>query len=145
MTWGMLQVELLPVARAATEKVEEVWHLIYKDLDRGCKVAGLEGGRSYRLRIRAASEANYTGPYNCLEFQTMAIAPEAPGIPYAVERTTQTMQLSWKPPRNDGGAPIEEYVLQTRVADHLAGLDGDAPFQTVYRCGCLHIISCQHC
>lgn len=40
--------------------------------------------------------------------------PSAPGSPYAVETTIESITLSWSKPRDDGGSPITGYVLEKR-------------------------------
>ena len=44
-----------------------------------------------------------------------AVAPGAPGRPVIVKRTTKTVKISWSAGTN-GGAPIQDYVVQYRLA-----------------------------
>ena len=40
--------------------------------------------------------------------------PDAPGAPECSNVTGSTVNLSWQPPKNDGGAPVTSYVMQLR-------------------------------
>ena len=40
--------------------------------------------------------------------------PEAPGQPKVEQITKDSATISWTPPDNDGGAPIENYVIEFR-------------------------------
>ena len=41
--------------------------------------------------------------------------PGPPGVPQVSEITDTSMSLNWKPPSDDGGAPIEGYVLEYKM------------------------------
>lgn len=52
--------------------------------------------------------------------------PEAPGQPVVTDITKDTATITWQPPDNDGGAPIENYVIEMRA-------QGDAKWRPVPR------------
>ena len=40
--------------------------------------------------------------------------PDKPGTPEIVDWGKDFVEVKWKPPKNDGGAPIEKYIVQMR-------------------------------
>ena len=40
--------------------------------------------------------------------------PEAPGVPECSNVTGSSVNITWSPPNNDGGAPVTSYVMQLR-------------------------------
>lgn len=39
---------------------------------------------------------------------------DPPGSPEVIDYDKDYIELAWKPPKNDGGAPIEKYILEVR-------------------------------
>lgn len=49
-------------------------------------------------------------------FNSFAVPPDAPEPPKADRITKDSVTLSWRPPRHDGGAKIRGYIIQQKVA-----------------------------
>lgn len=44
----------------------------------------------------------------------LTVRPDAPDIPQADRITKDSVTISWRPPRNDGGARIKGYLVQKK-------------------------------
>lgn len=40
--------------------------------------------------------------------------PDAPDAPDIIDYDEQRIDIAWKPPASDGGAPIKEYIVEKR-------------------------------
>lgn len=80
-------------------------------------VNNLVPGKKYKFRVRAC---NKEGDSDELETDTGTVAknpfdePDKPGRPEPVDWDSDHVDLQWKPPENDGGAPIEKYIVEKR-------------------------------
>lgn len=80
-------------------------------------VTGLQEGKPYKFRVRAVNKEGDSEP---LETEGTIIAknpfdePDKPGRPEPTNWDKDFVDLKWSPPANDGGAPIEKYVVQMR-------------------------------
>ena len=85
--------------------------------DTKLKVNNLVPGKKYQFRVRAC---NKEGDSEELETDTATLAknpfdePDKPGRPEPIDWDSDHVDLAWKPPENDGGAPIEKYVVEKR-------------------------------
>lgn len=80
-------------------------------------VTGLQEGKPYKFRVRAVNKEGDSDP---LETEGTIIAknpfdePDKPGRPEPTNWDKDFVDLKWTPPANDGGAPIEKYIVQKR-------------------------------
>lgn len=80
-------------------------------------ITGLQEGKSYKFRVKAV---NKEGESEELETDKAIIAknpfdePSKPGRPEPRNWDKDFVDLEWTPPSNDGGAPIEKYIVQMR-------------------------------
>lgn len=81
----------------------------------GIKVAGLQPGHQYQFRVRAVNKEGESDPLTTKD-PTLAKNPyDTPGKmdkPDVVDWDKDHVDLEWKVPENDGGAPIEEFVIE---------------------------------
>jgi hypothetical protein len=86
-------------------------------------IAGLAPGAAVRFRVRAES-AEGLGPWSAeAEVRAAPGPPSAPGPPARVSAGAGELALAWAPPPGDGGAPIEAYEVEARLA--AAGDEGE--------------------
>lgn len=89
-------------------------------------VTGLQEGKPYKFRVRAV---NKEGEGEDLETEGTIIAknpfdePSKPGRPNPTDWDKDFVDLEWKKPESDGGAPIEKYIVQMRDKDHRKWID----------------------
>jgi uncharacterized delta-60 repeat protein len=77
-------------------------------------VAALSGGTSYNFRVAAVNAAG-VGPWSTvMQVATPDVRPAVPTGLIATGGVAQA-QLSWSPPRNNGGTPIERYIVQYSI------------------------------
>lgn len=90
-------------------------------------VTGLQEGKPYKFRVRAV---NKEGEGEDLETEGTIIAknpfdePTKPGRPNPTNWDKDFVDLEWKEPESDGGAPIEKYIVQMRDKDSRKWVDG---------------------
>nr|AZI15635.1 UNC-22 [Auanema rhodensis] len=77
-------------------------------------VRGLEHGQTYTFRIRAE---NLVGLSDHTSGSTVVIKdpfdpPGAPSTPDILSYDTNMVHLQWNPPREDGGSPIQGYIVE---------------------------------
>ena len=83
-------------------------------------VQGLQEGKQYKFRVRAV---NAEGGSDELECDKPIIAknpfdePGKPGRPNPTDWDKDFVELEWSPPKSDGGAPIDKYIIQMRDKD----------------------------
>lgn len=81
------------------------------------KVGKLNEGHEYKFRVKAINRQGQSEPLNTKEaivaknpFDT----PDAPSDVTPVDWDKDHVDLEWKPPLNDGGAPIEKYIVEKK-------------------------------
>ncbi|XP_015183294.1 PREDICTED: twitchin isoform X5 [Polistes dominula] len=80
-------------------------------------ITGLQEGKPYKFRVKAV---NREGESDELEADKSIIAknpfdePGKPGRPELRNWDKDFVDLEWTPPKDDGGAPIEKYIVQMR-------------------------------
>lgn len=80
-------------------------------------ITGLQEGKPYKFRVRAVNKEGDSEP---LETEGTIIAknpfdePGKPGRPQPTDWDKDFVDLEWQPPKSDGGAPIEKYIIQMR-------------------------------
>lgn len=78
---------------------------------------GLTKGKKYKFRVKAVNKEGESDP---LESQTAILAknpydePDAPGQPEIVDYDNTKVDLKWEPPKNDGGKPVEKYIVEMK-------------------------------
>jgi len=46
--------------------------------------------------------------------------PWPPGKPLVAAMTRNSVQLTWSPPRNDGGSPVTNYIIESKSSSYYA-------------------------
>lgn len=93
------------------------WIPCGKSTEPEANISGLQEGKPYKFRVRAV---NKEGESEDLETEKPIIAknpfdePDKPGRPEPTNWDKDFVDLSWSPPKNDGGAPIQKYIIQMR-------------------------------
>ena len=81
------------------------------------KVDHLIEGHQYSFRVRAVNKQGESAPLAGLE-SIFAVdpfgRPDKPGMPTVVDWDKDRVDLEWAPPKRDGGAPIEGYIIEKR-------------------------------
>ncbi|XP_023314705.1 twitchin isoform X11 [Trichogramma pretiosum] len=81
------------------------------------EVCGLNEGNDYQFRVKAVNSEGESEP---LETTTPTTAknpyevPDAPGKPEFKDWDKNHVSLKWTAPKNDGGAPIEKYIVEKK-------------------------------
>ncbi|EDW50927.1 GM26811 [Drosophila sechellia] len=102
------------------------WLPCGKSTEPEAKVIGLHEGKAYKFRVRAV---NKEGESEDLETEKPIIAknpfdePDRPGKPEPTNWDKDFVDLAWDPPKNDGGAPIQKYIIQMRDKSGRAWVD----------------------
>ncbi|XP_067613922.1 twitchin isoform X10 [Eurosta solidaginis] len=93
------------------------WLPCGKSTEPEAKIIGLQGGKSYKFRVKAINKEGESEP---LETEKAIIAknafnePDKPGRPEPTNWDKDFIDFAWDPPKSDGGAPIQNYVIQMR-------------------------------
>ncbi|GAA49621.1 twitchin, partial [Clonorchis sinensis] len=83
-----------------------------------CPVRGLVEGKRYRFRVSAVNMMGASEPCETSSAITAKNPFDAPDAPENVkidEFDKHGVKLSWKPPENDGGNPIQGYLIEKRT------------------------------
>lgn len=102
------------------------WLPCGKSTEPEAKVIGLHEGKPYKFRVRAV---NKEGESEDLETEKPIIAknpfdePDKPGRPEPTNWDKDFVDLVWDPPKSDGGAPIQKYIIQMRDKSGRAWVD----------------------
>ncbi|KAG8239130.1 hypothetical protein J437_LFUL018920 [Ladona fulva] len=109
-----------PIEYYEIEKLDPLtgqWIPCGKSTEPEANVTGLQEGKPYKFRVRAV---NKEGESEELETDKPIIAknpfdePSKPGRPEIRNWDKDFVDLEWSPPKSDGGAPIEKYIVQMR-------------------------------
>ena len=105
-------IEKMDVARGEWTPAETV-----SGLANQVKLTKLSPKKEYKFRVRAVNKEG-DGPN--LETAMPVLVknpfdePTAPGTPEITDWNVDKIDLAWKTPESDGGAPIEKYVVEKR-------------------------------
>ncbi|CAH2099215.1 unnamed protein product [Euphydryas editha] len=81
------------------------------------EVTGLEPGHQYKFRVTAVNDEGDSEP---LETEKAILAKnpfdvaDKPGNVEVADHDNQSAEIKWEPPKSDGGAPIQKYIIQKR-------------------------------
>lgn len=85
--------------------------------DTAALIKGLKPDEKYKFRVRAVNKNDEVGDPSetdvCLVPPNVK-PPEEPGKPDIVDFDEKSVKLKFKPPRNDGGAPVTGYVVEVK-------------------------------
>ena len=90
----------------------DVGRVMVQALATTCTLGGLRPGCIYRWSVRACNNAGCGKPCVPLDFKTAPDVPDAPGVPTASSRTSNSLLMKWAPPLHDGGSDIHQYRLE---------------------------------
>lgn len=80
-------------------------------------VTGLNEGKDYQFRVKAINSEGESEPL-VTDVPTTAknpyTEPDSPGKPELKDWNKDHADLKWTPPKNDGGAPIEKYIIEKK-------------------------------
>lgn len=80
-------------------------------------ITGLTPGAEYQFRVTAVNDEGDSEPLTTLHgivAKNPFDEPTKPGVPDIVDYDNKSVNLKWAPPRFDGGAPIEKYIIQKK-------------------------------
>ncbi|XP_047102318.1 twitchin isoform X3 [Schistocerca piceifrons] len=109
-----------PITGYVVEKLDKEtgrWVPVGRTLEPEMDVKGLQEGHEYQFRARAVNEEGESEP---LETERATLAknpfdiPSKPGTPEIVDWDVDRVDLKWKAPKRDGGAPITGYVIEKK-------------------------------
>lgn len=118
-----------PIDHYEIEKLDPLtgqWLPCGKSNEPEANITGLQEGKPYKFRVRAVNKEGESEP---LETETTIIAknpfdePGKPGRPEPTNWDKDFVDLEWKAPQSDGGAPIEKYIIQMRDKSGRAWVD----------------------
>ena len=81
------------------------------------KAKDLEDGKQYVFRVSAINKVGPSKPLlsESIKIQKPPEAPEKPEGPIEVKDIKkESMNVSWQPPKSDGGSPITGYIIEKR-------------------------------
>ncbi|KAF0296563.1 Twitchin [Amphibalanus amphitrite] len=81
------------------------------------EVPGLLEGKQYQFRVKAINEEGTSEPLDT-DHATLAKnpydIPGSPSVPEIHDWDVDRVDLKWKPPKDDGGAPITGYIIEQK-------------------------------
>ncbi|GAU87381.1 hypothetical protein RvY_00244-2 [Ramazzottius varieornatus] len=101
-------------------------------------VEGLTPDHQYKFRVKAVNRQGESEPLTAetpITAKDPWVAPDAPGKPEVTDYDKDHVDLKWAPPLNDGGAPVEKYLIEKKGKDGIwmpaAEVPGDQTTGTV--------------
>jgi hypothetical protein len=73
--------------------------------------------KEYLFRVRAVNSINESDPLSTdkgVIAKNQFDEPDSPGRPNITDWDRDRVDLEWKPPKNDGGSPISNYIIQKK-------------------------------
>lgn len=80
-------------------------------------VTGLNPGSEYMFRVCAVNDEGESEPLTTIVgvvAKDPYDEPNKPGTPDITDFDNQSISIKWTPPNNDGGAPIEKYIIEKK-------------------------------
>ncbi|XP_058812494.1 twitchin isoform X4 [Topomyia yanbarensis] len=79
-------------------------------------ITGLDEGQTYKFRVIGVNSEGESEPLESDEVvaKNPFDEPWKPGQPEIVDYDNKSVKLKWAPPKSDGGAPIQNYVVQKK-------------------------------
>lgn len=79
-------------------------------------VKGLEEGKKYMFRVKAENLYGQSEPLlgGSVTAENPFGAPDAPSAPEITDTSPKSIGLKWNKPKNDGGSPIQGYIVEKR-------------------------------
>ncbi|ULT95623.1 hypothetical protein L3Y34_004374 [Caenorhabditis briggsae] len=84
------------------------------------KVSGLRNKGNYKFRVKAVNNEGESEPLSADQYTQIKDPwdePGKPGRPEITDFDADRIDIAWEPPHKDGGAPIEEYIVEVRDPD----------------------------
>jgi predicted phage tail protein len=105
-----------PISHYVVEKQEDDgrWVEVGQPQDCNMKVGKLREGHQYKFRVKAVNKQGESQPLTTTDAITAKDPYEKPGKPEDLQIADwdkDRVDLQWKPPVNDGGAPIEKWAF----------------------------------
>ena len=110
-----------PIANYVVEKRDKktgVWEKVSDCVPSSpVTIKGLKEGHEYDFRVMAENQNGVSEP---LQTEEPVLAknpfdpPGAPGAPECANRGKDVIEIAWKPPKKDGGAPIQGYNVERK-------------------------------
>ncbi|XP_013785867.1 twitchin-like, partial [Limulus polyphemus] len=109
-----------PIQQYAIEKMDTEtgrWVPVMTTKEPEAEITGLVPGKEYKFRVKAVNPEGESEP---LETEKATLAknpfdePGKPGKPSAKNWDKHFVDLTWEPPKNDGGAPITSYIIEKK-------------------------------
>lgn len=109
-----------PIDHYIIEKLDPItgqWIPCSRSNEPEANITGLQEGKPYKFRVKAVNKEGESEP---LETEGSIIAknpfdePGKPGRPEIKDWDKDFVDLTWEPPKSDGGAPITQYTVQMR-------------------------------
>lgn len=108
-----------PITNYIVEKQEDGgrWVPCGETSDTQLKVGKLNEGHDYKFRVKAVNRQGQSAPLTTDQAITAKNPYDEPGAPTdvnAVDWDKDHVDLEWKAPENDGGAPIDHYIVEKK-------------------------------
>ncbi|KAL3982100.1 Fibronectin type III domain family protein [Acanthocheilonema viteae] len=80
-------------------------------------VHGLKDKGNYKFRVKAKNKEGQSNPLTADQYVQIKDPwnePGRPGYPEIIDYDADKIDIAWEPPTEDGGAPIEEYIIEMK-------------------------------
>uniref|UniRef100_A0A0N5D1Z0 non-specific serine/threonine protein kinase n=1 Tax=Thelazia callipaeda TaxID=103827 RepID=A0A0N5D1Z0_THECL len=80
-------------------------------------VNGLKNKENYKFRVKAKNKEGESDPLSADQYILIKDPwdePGKPGRPEITDHDADRIDIAWHPPSKDGGAPIEEYIIEVK-------------------------------
>ena len=110
----------LPLEGYLVEKMDTdsgLWVPVGKTKGTNMDVNGLVPGKEYKFRVSAVNKEGESEPLETLKpiiAKNPFDEPGQPGKPQVTDWDKDHADLQWEPPKEDGGAPVEKYIIEKR-------------------------------
>ncbi|OTF76669.1 hypothetical protein BLA29_001005, partial [Euroglyphus maynei] len=110
----------IPLDGYLVEKMDTdsgLWVPVAKTKATNMEVTGLVPGKEYKFRVSAVNKEGESEPLETLKpilAKNPFDEPGKTGKPQVIDWDENHADLQWEPPKEDGGAPIEKYIIEKR-------------------------------